>query len=86
MSAMGLVIILSQIPDRLEDIYWDILMTIAPDHRQEFKQMLAILAMAQNPPIQNELQEFWAFIHHMMGNVEPDIQRTVGMLLPSNAD
>jgi hypothetical protein len=86
MSEMGLAMILSEIPDRLEDIYRDILMAIPPSCRQESKTMLAILAMAQNPLSQNELQECWAIgynqksIHHMMNNVEPDIQRTVGIL------
>ena len=86
MSETGLAMMLSQIPDRLEDIYREILMTIPPGNRKEAKTMLAILAMAQNPLSQDELQECWAIrfhhesVRHMMGDVEPDIQRTVGIL------
>lgn len=77
---------LSATPDGLEDIYHDILMSIRSCYREAAKDMLSIIAMAQNPLSQEQLRDCWAIqskhlsVYDMMDDVEPDIRRTVGIL------
>ena len=77
---------LSAIPDQLEGIYHNILMSIPHRNREAAKKMLSMIAMAQNPLDQEQLCECWAIqsshlsIHDMMDDLEPDIRRTVGLL------
>ena len=86
LSEDGFATMLSRIPDRLEQLYRDILMSIPEGNRDKAKKMLSILTMAQNPLSQEKLQECWAIeqhhesVHHMISNQEPDIRRTVALL------
>ena len=80
------VTMLSRIPDRLEQLYRNILNSIPRENRGRAKKMLSILTMAQNPLSQGELQECWAIEEHhlsvgnMISNQVPDIRRTVALL------
>ena len=86
LSEDGFATMLSRIPDRLEQLYRDILMLIPPENRDNSRKMLSILTMAQNPLSQQELQECWAVeqhhvsVSHMISNQVPDIRRTVALL------
>ena len=86
LSENAFTTMLSKIPDRLEGIYHSILMSIPSRYREAAKKMLSIIAMAQNPLSQEQLRECWAIqsrhlsVYDMMGDVEPDIRRTVGFL------
>ena len=86
LSENAFTTMLSAIPDRLEDIYHSILMSIPSRYREAAKEMLSIIAMAQNPLSQEQLRECWAIqsrhhsIYDMMDDIEPDIRRTVGFL------
>ena len=86
LSEDGFATMLSRIPDRLDKLYRDILMSIPPENRDKSKNMLSILTMAQNPLSQEELQECWAIeqyhvsVRHMTSNQVPDIRRTVALL------
>ena len=86
LSEDGFATMLSRIPDRLEQLYRDILMLIPPENRDKSRKMLSILTMAQNPLSQEELQECWAIeqhhvsVSHMISNQVPDIRRTVALL------
>ncbi len=86
LSEDGFATMLSSIPDRLEQLYRDILMSIPIENRDKAKKMLSILTMAQNPLSQEKLQECWAIEQHhesvsdMISNQEPDIRRTVALL------
>ena len=77
---------LSAIPDQLEGIYHNILTSIPNRYREAAREMLSIIAMAQNPLDQEQLRECWAIqsshlsIHDMVHDLEPDIRRTVGLL------
>ena len=86
LSENAFTTMLSAIPDRLEDIYHSILMSIPSRYREAAKKMLSIIAMSQNPLSQEQLRECWAIqyrhisVYDMMDDVEPDIRRTVGFL------
>ena len=86
LSEDGFTAMLSRIPDRLEQLYRDILMSIPSVNRDKAKKMLSILTMAQNPLSQEKLQECWAIeqhhvsVHDMISNQVPDIRRTVALL------
>ena len=77
---------LSAIPNRLEGIYHNILMSISSRYREAAKEMLSIIALSQNPLSQEQLRDCWAIqsrhlsLCDMMGDVAPDIRRTVGFL------
>ena len=86
LSEDGFATMLSRIPDRLEQLYRDILILIPPENRDKSRKMLSMLTMAQNPLSQEELQECWAIEEHhvsvsdMISNQVPDIRRTVALL------
>ena len=86
LSENAFTTMLSAIPDRLEGIYHSILMSIQSRYREAAKEMLSIIAMSQNPLSQEQLRECWAIqsrhlsVHDIMGDMEPDIRRTVGFL------
>ena len=86
LSENAFTTMLSAIPDRLEGIYHSILMSIPSRYRKAAKEMLSIIAMAQNPLSQEQLCECWAIqsrhrsFYDMIGDIEPDIRRTVGFL------
>ena len=86
LSEVGFATMLSRIPDRLEQLYRDILILIPPENRDKSRKMLSLLTMAQNPLSQEELQECWAIEEHhvsvsdMISNQVPDIRRTVALL------
>ena len=86
LSENAFTTILSAIPDRLEGIYHNILMSIPSRYREAAKEMLSIIAMAQNPLSQEQLRQCWAIqsrhhsVYDMMDDIEPDIRRTVGFL------
>ena len=86
LSESAFTSMLSAIPDRLEGIYHNILMSIPSRYREAAKEMLSIIALSQNPLSQEQLRDCWAIqsrhlsIYDMVDDVEPDIRRTVGFL------
>ena len=86
LSENAFTTMLSAIPDRLEGIYHNILMSIPSRYREAAKEMLSIIAMSQNPLSQEQLRECWAIqsrhhsVYDMKDDIEPDIRRTVGFL------